>query len=92
MLLVYIRKGVTFDEEIDQKFRENQFHESAMTPETVQIKVSECSGWPFPSVCKWEATLADWDLGVPFGRGDTIQDAIEEFLFTLPEGTKFKWS
>jgi len=65
---------------------------NCMTPETVQIKVSENYWYPKPGVKRFMASKKDWDTGDPFGDGDTIQDAIEEFLDTLPEGTKFKWS
>jgi len=45
----------------------------------IQIKVSE----PWPSTKSkpmYQATLSEWDLGVPIGDGSTIQDAIDSFL------------
>lgn len=29
---------------------------------------------------KYQATLTEWDHGVPIGYGETIQDALEAFL------------
>lgn len=28
----------------------------------------------------WQCTLKDWDLGVPIGMGNTIQESIDDFL------------
>lgn len=44
---------------------------------------------------KFTATLEDWDLGIPFGDGDTIQEAIDNFLeaweMKFDETPNYKW-
>lgn len=56
----------------------------------IQIKISQ--GY----LKRYSATLEEWDLGVPFGDGDTIQEALEDFLelyeMKYDEIPKFKWS
>ncbi len=66
-------------EEIDQKFAEASFIESATKPETVQIKISG-SNWTY-----WRATFKDYDCGDPVGVGKSIQEAIDDFMETIQE-------
>lgn len=44
---------------------------------------------------RFTATLESWDLGVPLGDGDTIQEAIENFLelweCKFDETPTYKW-
>jgi hypothetical protein len=57
------------------------------------IKVTEA---PAYTRKKYEATLVEWDLGIPVGYGDTIQEALEDFIesweLKFDESPKYKWS
>ena len=45
---------------------------------------------------KFQATLSEWDLGVPIGYGQTIQEALEDFIESwelhYDEEPKYTWS
>ena len=45
---------------------------------------------------KFFATLSDWDLGIPIGYGNTIQEALEDFIESwelhYDEKPNYKWS
>lgn len=57
------------------------------------VKVTEA---PAYTRQKFQATLEQFDEGVPIGYGQTIQEAIEDFLedweLHFDEQPKFKWS
>lgn len=44
---------------------------------------------------KFKATLAEWDLGIPIGYGETIQEALDIFLesweMKFEEVPNYKW-
>jgi hypothetical protein len=45
---------------------------------------------------KFQATLTEWDLDAPIGYGDTIQDALQDFINSWElkhnEQPNFTWS
>lgn len=41
---------------------------------------------------RYQATLTDWDWGIPIGYGNTIQEALESFLDQYDEPINYKWS
>lgn len=58
--------------------------------DTLQLKISA------GNYKRFQCTLESWDLGVPIGDGNTINEAIEEFIdlweMKHNETPKFKWS
>lgn len=45
---------------------------------------------------KFQATLKEWDLGTPIGYGETIREALEDFIesweLQYNEKPNYKWS
>lgn len=64
-----------------------------MTLESVTVTVTEA---PVYTRQRFQATLTQWDLGVPIGYGNTIQEALESFLESwelhFDEQLNYKWS
>lgn len=62
---------------------------------TITKSVTVCEAPPYTRA-NFQATLKDWDGGVPIGYGKTIQEAIENFLedweLKYDEQLNYKWS
>ena len=39
----------------------------------------------------WQCTLLEWDLHVPFGYGNSIQEAIEDYFSNFDVTPKYSW-
>lgn len=59
----------------------------------MKVKVTES---PAYTRQKFEATLVEWDLGTPIGYGNTIQEALEDFIESwelhYDEQPNYNWS
>ena len=64
--------------------------ETLQLTETIQLTV--CPGY----YKRFQCTVDPWDIGMPIGDGNTIQEAIEDFLqmweCKYDELPNYKWS
>ena len=80
---------------IKLKFKkQDSKHPKAMTTE--EVKQDEIQLKVYPGTLKnYEVSVKDWDLGYPFGDGDTIEEAIDDFIqwweCKFDETPKYRW-